>query len=63
MPARPKSTTPSDKEAEYKQHREFILNELKPLLDINEKLGPMCTDPRSVIQLHISPQYADKLHH
>ena len=39
LPARPKSSTPAELEAEYKVERDKILEYLKDILAINEKMG------------------------
>ncbi len=63
LPARPKSSTPAEREAEYRVKRDEILTRIKPLLDENEKMGPFCTDPASIISLHIAPENHHKLNH
>ena len=62
LPARPKSSTPAELEAEYKVERDKILEYLKDILAINEKMGPFCTDPKAVVTLHVAPQNHSKIY-
>ena len=63
LPARPKSSTPADREAEYKVEREKILEYLKDILEVNEKMGPFCKDPKAVVTLHVAPENYSKIYH
>ena len=57
LPARPKSSTTAELEAEYKIEREKILAYLKNILEVNEKMGPFCLDPKSIVTLNVAPEH------
>ena len=56
LPARPKSSTIPSLADEYDRNRAIILKKLESVLAINEKQGPFCTHPDSIVTLNVDPK-------
>ena len=62
LPQKPTSSTPTDKEAEYKPMRERVMSSLAQLLKENNALTGFCTGEGSVVTLSVARENEQKVY-
>ena len=62
VPDKPTASTPTDMEKEYAPKRARVVEELSPLLKINEALTGFCTGEGSVVSLSVNKEDEQHIH-